>query len=158
MLRYRDITPHTTEVLDLTSLTVDEFVALVPTFEAAFLDYMATWTLHGRRRQARRYTTYLTCPLPTPEDRLSSFWSTSNSIPRNCSMAVCSACASPKRHNGLMSYSPCCATPCAPWAMRRVAVSRPCALTLGRRRLCPWWRPCQPSSRPLRPPRPPFLS
>jgi hypothetical protein len=70
MLRYRDITPHTTEVLDLTSLTVDEFVALVPTFEAAFLDYMATWTLHGRRRQARRSTTYLTCPLPTPEDRL----------------------------------------------------------------------------------------
>ena len=70
MLRYRDITPHTTEVLDLTSLTVDEFGALVPTFEAAFLDYMATWTLHGRRRQARRYTTYLTCPLPTPEDRL----------------------------------------------------------------------------------------
>jgi Helix-turn-helix of DDE superfamily endonuclease len=49
---------------------VDEFVALVPTFEAAFFAYMATWTLHGRRRQARRYTTYLTCPVPTPEDRL----------------------------------------------------------------------------------------
>jgi hypothetical protein len=70
MLRYRDIPSHTTEVLDLTSLTVDEFAALVPPFEAAFLDYMALWTLHGRRRQARRYTTYTTCPLPTPEDRL----------------------------------------------------------------------------------------
>src|SRR5262249_18989634 len=70
MLRYRDIPPHTTEVLDLTSLTVDEFTALVPPFEAAFLDYMAAWTLHGRRRQARRYTTYRNCPLPTPEDRL----------------------------------------------------------------------------------------
>src|SRR5262249_38255156 len=70
MLRYRDIPPHTTEVLDLTSLTVDEFAALVPPFEAAFLDYMAAWTLHGRRRQARRYTTYANCPLPTPEDRL----------------------------------------------------------------------------------------
>jgi hypothetical protein len=54
----------------LTSLTVDEFAALVPPFEAAFLDYMAVWTLHGRRRQSRRYTTYTTCPLPTPEDRL----------------------------------------------------------------------------------------
>ena len=71
MLRYRDIPTHTTEVLDLTSLTVDEFAALVPPFEAAFLDYMAAWTLHGRRRQSRRYTTYRNCPLPTPEDRLS---------------------------------------------------------------------------------------
>src|SRR5215831_1419131 len=70
MLRYRDIPTHTTEVLDLTSLTVDEFAVLVPPFEAAFLAYMAEWTLHGRRRQARRYTTYTNCPLPTPEDRL----------------------------------------------------------------------------------------
>lgn len=70
MLRYRDIPLHTTEVLDLTSLTVDEFAALVPPFEAEFLAYMAQWTLHGRRRQSRRYTTYTNCPLPTPEDRL----------------------------------------------------------------------------------------
>src|SRR5215831_2084129 len=70
MLRYRDIPTHTTEVLDLTSLTVDEFAVLVPPFEAAFLAYMAEWTLHGRRQQARRYTTYTNCPLPTPEDRL----------------------------------------------------------------------------------------
>ena len=41
MLRYRDIPTHTTEVLDLTSLTVDEFAALVPPFEAACVDYMA---------------------------------------------------------------------------------------------------------------------
>jgi len=51
-------------------VTVDEFAALVLPFEAAFLDYMAAWTLHGRRRQSRRYTTYTNCPLPTPEDRL----------------------------------------------------------------------------------------
>jgi Helix-turn-helix of DDE superfamily endonuclease len=70
MLRYRDLPTHTTEVLDLTSLTVDEFRALVSPFEEAFLGYMAAWTLHGRRRQARRYTTYQNCPLPTPEDRL----------------------------------------------------------------------------------------
>src|SRR5215471_12314107 len=70
MLRYRDLPTHTTEVLDLTSLTVDEFAELVPPFEAAFLTYMAAWTLHGRRRQLRRYSTYSNCPLPTPEDRL----------------------------------------------------------------------------------------
>jgi Helix-turn-helix of DDE superfamily endonuclease len=51
-------------------LTVDEFTALVPPFEAAFLDDMADWTLHGRQRQVRRYTTDQNCPLPTPEDRL----------------------------------------------------------------------------------------
>jgi hypothetical protein len=49
---------------------MDEFAALVPAFEAAFLGDMADWTLHGRRRQARRSTTYQNCPLPTPEDRL----------------------------------------------------------------------------------------
>ena len=54
----------------MTSWTVDEFAALVLPFEAAFLDSMAEWTLHGRRRQSRRYTTYTNCPLPTPEDRL----------------------------------------------------------------------------------------
>ncbi len=70
MLRYRDIPTHTTEVGDLTSLTVDEFAALVPPFEEAFLGSMAAWTLHGRRRQARRYTPSTHCPLPTPEDRL----------------------------------------------------------------------------------------
>jgi hypothetical protein len=70
MLRYCERPTHTTDVLDLTSLTVEEFRALVPPFEEAFLGYMADWTLHGRRRQARRYTTYKNCPLPTPEDRL----------------------------------------------------------------------------------------
>jgi hypothetical protein len=38
--------------------------------EAAFLDYMADWPLHGRRRQSRRDTTYKNCPLPTPAARL----------------------------------------------------------------------------------------
>jgi len=37
MLRYRDLPTHTTDVLDLTSLTVDEFEALVPPFAAVFL-------------------------------------------------------------------------------------------------------------------------
>jgi hypothetical protein len=57
-------------VLDLTSRTVDEFPPLVPPFEAAFQAHMAHWRLDGKRRTARRYTTYQTCPLPTPEDRL----------------------------------------------------------------------------------------
>jgi hypothetical protein len=51
-------------------LAVEEFTALVGPFEAAFLDDRGDWTLHGRRRQARRDTTDTHCPLPTPEDRL----------------------------------------------------------------------------------------
>ena len=70
MLRYRDIPTHTTDLLDLTSLTVDEFEALLAPFEAAFLRYMAEWTLLGQCRQSRKYTTYKNCPLPTPADRL----------------------------------------------------------------------------------------
>jgi len=59
-----------TEVLDLTSLTVDEFRRLVPPCEAAFQAPRADWRLDGQPRTARRYTTYQNGPLPTPEDRL----------------------------------------------------------------------------------------
>jgi len=59
-----------TEVLDLTSLTVEEFQQLTPPFEAAFRAHMAEWRLDGQPRTARRYTAYQNCPLPTPEDRL----------------------------------------------------------------------------------------
>ena len=69
-LRFVDLQTRSTEVLDLTSLTVDEFQQLVPPFEAAFQAHMADWRLDGKRRTARRYTTYQNCPLPTPEDRL----------------------------------------------------------------------------------------
>src|SRR5687768_13034790 len=69
-LRFADIQARPTEVLDLTSLTVDEFQHLVPPFETAFQAHMAAWRLDGQPRTARRYTTYQNCPLPTPEDRL----------------------------------------------------------------------------------------
>jgi Helix-turn-helix of DDE superfamily endonuclease len=69
-LRFADLQTRPTEVLDLTSLTVDEFQQLVSPFEAAFQAHMAGWRLDGQPRTARRYTTYQNCPLPTPEDRL----------------------------------------------------------------------------------------
>src|ERR671923_2700606 len=69
-LRFADLRMRPTEVLDLTSLTVNEFGQLVPPFEAAFQAHMAHWRLDGKPRTARRYTTYTNCPLPTPEDRL----------------------------------------------------------------------------------------
>jgi hypothetical protein len=69
-LRFADLQTRPTEVLDLTSLTLEEFQQLVPPFEAAFQVHMAEWRLDGLPRTARRYTTYQNCPLPTPEDRL----------------------------------------------------------------------------------------
>jgi hypothetical protein len=69
-LRFTDIQTRPTEVLDLTSLTMEEFQRLVLPFEAAFQAHMAQWRLDGRPRTARRYATYQNCPLPTPEDRL----------------------------------------------------------------------------------------
>lgn len=69
-LRFSTIQSKPTEILDLTSLTLDEFQILVAPFEVAFQDYMREWRLDGKPRTARSYTTYTTCPLPLAEDRL----------------------------------------------------------------------------------------
>jgi Helix-turn-helix of DDE superfamily endonuclease len=65
-----DIQTRTTEVLDLSSLTVGEFQRMVSPFEVAFQTHMARWRLDGQPRTARRYTTYTNCLLPTSENRL----------------------------------------------------------------------------------------
>ena len=69
-VQFTDVQDRSTEFLDLTSLTLDEFQQLVPPFEAAFQAHMATWRLDGQPRTARQFRVYKTCPLPTPEDRL----------------------------------------------------------------------------------------
>ena len=53
-LRFSDLQMHPTEVLDLTSLTVNECEPVVPPFEAAFQAHMALWRLDGKPRTARR--------------------------------------------------------------------------------------------------------
>jgi hypothetical protein len=70
MLRYQEIKTKAYQVLDLTSLTVDEFEQLVPAFETAFVRHMREWTMEGKPRTGRRYSQYASCPLSTPEDRL----------------------------------------------------------------------------------------
>jgi hypothetical protein len=70
MLRYQNEKTKAYRILDLTSLTVDEFEQLIPAFEAAFVCYMQHWTMEGKPRTGRRYSQYATCPLPTPEERL----------------------------------------------------------------------------------------
>jgi Helix-turn-helix of DDE superfamily endonuclease len=70
VVRYQDIKTKAYQILDLTSLTVDEFEQVVLPFETAFVRYMQMWTMEGKRRSGRRYSQYATCPLPTAEDRL----------------------------------------------------------------------------------------
>ena len=65
-----DVQARPTALLDLTSLTLDEFQQLVPPFEAAFQAHMAAWRLDGKPRTARQFAVYKNCPLPPPEDRL----------------------------------------------------------------------------------------
>src|SRR5919108_2858187 len=69
-VQFSEVQSRPTELLDLTSLTLDEFQQLVPPFEAAFQAHMAAWRLDGKPRTARRFSVYTNCPLPTPEDRL----------------------------------------------------------------------------------------
>src|SRR3989449_9299684 len=69
-VRFIDVQSRPTEFLDFTSLTLEEFQALVPPFEAAFQAPMAAWRLDGKPRTARQFAMDKNCPLPTPEDRL----------------------------------------------------------------------------------------
>ena len=69
-VQFTDVQDRPTEILDLTSLTLDEFQLLVPPFEAAFQAHRARWRLDGKPRTARRFSVYQNCPLPTPQDRL----------------------------------------------------------------------------------------
>lgn len=70
MLRYATEKQKTNQILDLTSLTVEEFEELLGPFEQAFVSHMQEWTMEGKPRTARAYTPYAHSPLPTAEDRL----------------------------------------------------------------------------------------
>ena len=57
-VRFTALQSRPTELLDFTSLTLDEFQHLVPPFEAAFHARMAAWRMDGKPRTARRLTAY----------------------------------------------------------------------------------------------------
>jgi len=58
-----DVQARPTEFLEVTSVTPDEFQALVPPFEAAFQAPMAAWRLDGQPRTARQFAVDNNCPL-----------------------------------------------------------------------------------------------
>jgi hypothetical protein len=70
MLRYASERAKANQILNLTSLTVEQFEQLLEPFEQAFVRHMSQWTMEGKPRTARAYTPYVNSPLPTPEDRL----------------------------------------------------------------------------------------
>jgi hypothetical protein len=55
-LRYAEERDKAYRILDLTSLTVEEFEQFIPAFETAFLAHMEEWTLEGKPRTGRRYS------------------------------------------------------------------------------------------------------
>jgi len=55
-VQFTDVQARPMEFLDLTSLPLDEFQQLVPSFEVAFQAHMAAWRLDGKPRTARRFS------------------------------------------------------------------------------------------------------
>jgi hypothetical protein len=120
-LRYAAERDKKYRILDLTSLTVEEFESLVAPFETAFLARMQDWTLEGKPRTGRRYSQYANCPLPSPEDRL-LFILTPKPF-----LELPSEWASPKPISG---YKYCCRRSALLWpalAICRRAISPRCA-------------------------------
>lgn len=70
MPSYAEVTQRAGSVRAMTGLTEQEFTALLPPFEHAWLAYMEDHTLDGQPRTSRRYRTYETSPLPTMADKL----------------------------------------------------------------------------------------
>jgi len=57
-VRCTDLQSRPTAILDLTSVTPDEFQYLVPPFEAALQAHMAAWRLDGTSRTSHRFAVY----------------------------------------------------------------------------------------------------
>lgn len=70
MLRYVDLVRNPKRFLALTGYTVDEFRALLSFFVVRFQAYVSLFTLEGKPRQNRSYSTYQNSLLPTMEDKL----------------------------------------------------------------------------------------
>jgi DDE superfamily endonuclease len=70
MPSYEEVTQRAGSLRSMTGLTEQEFEALLPPFEHAFMAYMQAHTIDGQPRTVRRYSTYDTCPLPTIADKL----------------------------------------------------------------------------------------
>jgi len=70
MLRYKELIQNPRRFLALTGYTRDEFQALLSFFRVRFQAYVLRFTLEGKPRQNRTYSSYKNGSLPTIEDKL----------------------------------------------------------------------------------------
>jgi Helix-turn-helix of DDE superfamily endonuclease len=70
MPNYEEVIQRAGSLRAMTGFTQQEFTALLPHFEQAFLAYMADRTIDGQPPTSRRYSTYDTSPLPSMADKL----------------------------------------------------------------------------------------
>jgi hypothetical protein len=70
MPSYEEVIQRAGSLRAMTGFTPQEFAALLPHFEHAFLASMVDRTIDGQPRTSRRYSTYETSPLPTMADKL----------------------------------------------------------------------------------------
>jgi hypothetical protein len=70
MPNYEEVIQRAGSLRAMTGFTPQEFTALLPHVEHAFLAYMADRTIDGQPRTSRRYRTYETSPVPTMADKL----------------------------------------------------------------------------------------
>jgi Helix-turn-helix of DDE superfamily endonuclease len=70
MPSYEEVTQRAGSLRAMTGLTDTEFQALLPHFEQAFETYLGARTIDGQPRTSRRYSPYVSCPLPTMADKL----------------------------------------------------------------------------------------
>jgi hypothetical protein len=70
MLRYQDVKTKKSRFLALTGFKIEEFEQFLTYFEEAFDFYMEHFTIDGKKREYRSYSTYANSPLPTMADKL----------------------------------------------------------------------------------------
>jgi hypothetical protein len=73
MPSYEEVITRAGSLRAMTGLSEQEFQALLPPFEQAFMAYMQDHTIDGQPRTVRRYSTYDTCPLPMIAENSSLF-------------------------------------------------------------------------------------
>ena len=119
-LRYDTIVNRPDEVLALTSLTIDEFDQLLPTFENAFQNHMRQWRLDGKPPLLARIL-----PMPIVRClRLPIACSSSYAIsrPTRCK-SFTDACLACPRAKPINRSTPCCRC-CKPCSNRLVTPPR----------------------------------
>lgn len=70
MTKYEKLKKDPESFLSLIGYTLDEFCSFLPYFSKCFMEYVQNWTLEGKRRKKRKYTSYKNSAFESVEDML----------------------------------------------------------------------------------------